>query len=238
MAQYDLEGGELAASVTPHQRMDMVQMGYNPMSPDDVERYYNKQKPAEGLHEIAGVKKYTSLGGGIDGSSKDADLLRDFEMETGASLTNGRVPTGNPRDEARSAMDNYGSGSGLDLDSKISRISEKVSNSKQRQLPEAQRQNQNSDRRLIQAPKQTLPIINEAAKAKTVGYKMGIRYINAFIANVKAPSSANRAELMKEMNNLVLIEDKILPQLIKEYRQGIAIAENELYQKIRTKPQA
>ena len=204
----------------------MIQSGYNPMSPDDVQRYYNKQRPAEGLHEVAGVKKYTSLGGGKDGDAKDADLLQGFERETGVSLTSGRSLSSNPRDEARSAMDNYGSGS-YDLDSKISRISEKVNMSKQKQLPAVQ------DKRLIKTPRQPLPIITESAKAKKIGYIMGIKYINAFIANVKAPSAKNRASLIEEMNRLIVTEEKIAPQLLKEYRLGIAIAENELYKKIK-----
>ena len=234
MSQFeDLEGGELAAAITPAQRMDMVQGGYNPMSPDDVQRYYKNQRPAEGLHEVAGVKKYMTLGGGKEVDQRDAGMLSEFERETGSSLTDGPQRTGNPRDDVRGAMDSYGAGS-YDLDSKIARISAKVQNS-QRQLPEGRQQpRQQEDRRLIATPKQSLPIINESAKAKKVGYTMGIRYINAFIANVKAPSSANRAALIKEMNSLILIEDKIEPQLIKEYRQGIAVAEAELYNKIKT----
>lgn len=232
MQQYDdLQGGELAASITPMQRMDLIQKGYNPMSADDVKRYYNNQRPIEGLQEVAGVKKYTSLGGGSEVDKRDAGLLQEFENETGASLTTGRInQSGNPREDVRGMMNNYGSSSGYDLDSKISRISEKVQQSKQRQLPPT-----SQDRRLIQTPKQTLPLITESAKAKKIGYTIGLRYINAFITNVKAPSSANRAILMKEMNNLVLLEDKIAPQLLKEYRQGIAIAESELYNRIKTK---
>lgn len=227
MSQYEgLEGGELAASLSPAVRMDMVSSGYNPMSPEDVNRYYNKQKPVEGLHEVAGVKKYTNLGGGVDATREDAGLLQQFEKEVGVPLVSSRVQTGNPRDDVRGMMNNYNSPVS-DLDSKISRISEKVQMSKQR--PPIQ------SKKLIQTPKQQQTLITEAAKAKRIGYTVGIKYINAFIDNIKAPSAANRASLIKEMNQLILIEDKVHPQLLKEYRLGIAIAENELYQKIKGK---
>jgi hypothetical protein len=234
----DLEGGELAASLTPTQRMDMVSRGYNPMSPNDVQRFFKNQRPVDGLGELAGVNKYKNLGGGtVD--SRDSGLLNDLSGEDRAALTDGlgRLGSGggNPREDIKGMMEGYGSGIG-NLDDKISRISEKAQNNQQqRRLGPGPDRQQSQDRRLIAAPRQALPIVTEGAKAKKVGYTMGLRYINAFIDNIKNPSSTNRAALMKEMNSLVLIEDKIDPAIIKEYRQGIAIAEAELYAKIKTK---
>lgn len=230
MRQFEgLEGGELAAALTPAVRMDMVSKGYNAMSPADVQRYFAKQKPVDGLHEVAGVREYKNLGGGIEVAASDAGLLQSYEQETGVSLA-GKRTSGNPREDVRSMMDNYGAGLG-NLDDKMTGLVERgMSQRKEQRVLGPGTTNRNPN--LISTPKQTLPIITEAAKAKKVGYMIGIKYINAFIANIKAPSAANRMALMKEMNNMVLIEDKIAPALLKEYRQGIAIAENELHQKI------
>ena len=233
----ETEGGELAASLTPAQRMDFVQRGYNPMSPIDVARYFKNQRPAEGLSELAGVNKYKSLGGGtVD--PRDNGLLNELGAEHREDIMDGTrqiSATSNPREDVRGMMEDYGSGLG-DLDNKISRISERVQDNRQQRVlgPGPSRQPQ-QDRRLIQTPRQTLPIVTESAKAKKVGYTMGIRYINAFIENIKNPNSTNRQALMKEMNSLILVEDKIDPSIIKEYRQGIAIAESELYAKIKGK---
>jgi hypothetical protein len=240
--QNDMEGGELAATLTPAQRMELVQKGYNPMSPIDVQRYYKNQRPQEGLSELAGVNKYKNLGGGtVD--PRDNNLLGDFERETGEAMDlDGplRIGSGNPREDVKGMMENYGDSLG-NLDDKIGRVTDRINQAQQRQpqrqLPPArqERQQPTSDRRLIQAPRQTLPLINEAAKARKAGYTMGVRYLNAFVENIQRPSAQNRALLMKEMNSLVLVEDKIEPSIIREYRQGIAQAEAEFYGNIKKK---
>lgn len=226
-----LEGGELAAALSKEVRADMIQRGYNPMQASDVQRYAKNQKPEFGLAEAAGVKEYKNLGGGREVDSRDSSLLQQFESETGNSLVSRGVSSGDPREEARSVMNNYGRGTG-NLDAKLLGLSERLNSGKeQRVLGPGPIQN----KRLIQTPKQTLPIINEAAKAKKVGYVIGIKYINAFIVNIKAPSTANRALVMEELNKMVLLESKIVPACLREYRQGIAQAEMELYLKIRQK---
>jgi hypothetical protein len=224
----ELQGGELAARLTAAQRMDMVMSGYNPLSPTDFERYTSGKKPAEGLHEIAGVTKYKNLGMSSSNTSKDDALIqKQFgegtfdENDLESSNTNSYV---NPREAIQNQMENYSSTGTADLNSKL------MSRIERRQINEQPIRN---NKQFVQAPnKQKKTLITESKQAKKIGYTLGIKYINAFIKNLKNPSAQTRDILIKEMNNLVLVESKIHPKLLKEYRFGIAYAEKELYRKI------
>lgn len=215
MSKFDnLEGGELAASLSSAQRMDLIQKGYNPMSPEDVQRYLKRQKPAEGLHEIAGVSQYKRLGGGVDLAAEDRGLvggdMRSFAEDA------------DPREVMREKMNNSGNSFGQDLDQRLlSRLSGTFNES-----PKPKKATENDSYK-----KATL--ITEAAKAKNIGYTIGVRYINAFIENIKNPSANSRALVTKEMSNMQQLESKMHSSVLKEYREGIAQAEKDLYSKIK-----
>lgn len=214
----DLEGGELAARLTSAQRMDLVQKGYNPLSPTDVNNYFNKQRPVDGLHEIAGVKERRSLGGGLDVAPDDRSLLGEGDQDFG-------IPS-NPLDAMKSAMGSYGSSAGGNLDD---RLLSRMNQSDPRQQPQ--------QRRPIQEQSNTsynnAVVVTDPAKASKVGYTIGVRYINAFIENIKNPTTENRTALMKEMSNMSTLETKIHRNVLKEYRQGIAQAEKDLHSKLK-----
>lgn len=211
----DLEGGELAARLSSAQRMDLIQKGYNPLSPTDVNNYFNKQRPVDGLHEVAGVKERRSLGGGLDVAPDDRGLLGEADQDFG-------VPR-NARDEMQSAMGSYGSSAGSNLDE---RLLSRMSEPDPRQQPRRPLQEQNSSYN-------NAVMVTDPAKASKVGYTIGVRYINAFIENIKNPTTENRTLLMKEMSNMNTLESKIHKNVLREYRQGIAQAEKDLHSKLK-----
>lgn len=214
MGKFDnLEGGELAASLSPAQRMDLIQKGYNPMSPEDVQRYLNRQKPVEGLHEIAGVNQYKRLGGGVDLAAEDRGLV-------GGDIA-GFSESADPRQVMKEKMNNSGNSFGQDLDQRL--LSRLGGASQERKQPQSAQDNSYKKATLV----------TESAKAKNIGYTIGVRYINAFIENIKNPSANSRALVAKEMSNMQQLETKMHPSVLKEYRAGIAQAETDLYSKIK-----
>lgn len=214
MSKFDnLEGGELAARLSPAQRMDLIQKGYNPMSPEDVQRFLNKQRPAEGLHEIAGVNQYKRLGGGLDIAAEDRSLVGD-DM---SSFTE----SADPRQIMKEKMSNSGNSFGQDLDQRL--LSRLGGASQEKKQPQSLQDNSYKKATLI----------TEATKAKNIGYTIGVRYINAFIENIKNPSANSRAVIAKEMSNMQQLESKMHSSVLKEYRAGIAQAETDLYSKLK-----
>jgi hypothetical protein len=229
MYSSEIEGGELAAQFSPQERMQMIQRGYNPMSPSDVEAFKRGQRPQEGLHEIAGVNKYRSLGMARADEYKDNTMInKKFNFNEDIDIEEYDSRPVNPREALAGKMEVYGNRSGdVDLNDKLmSKIGSPMRES-----------NTPSRKPQIQAPKaqSNKKIITEASTAGSAGYTLGVRYINAFITNLKNPTSQNRSLLMKEMNNLVLAESRIHPTLLPQYKAGIAKAEKELYLKIKNK---
>jgi len=209
----NLEGGELAARLTSAQRMDLIQKGYNPLSPEDVQRYLKRQKPAEGLHEIAGVNQYKRLGGGLDLAAEDRGLVGDDYS--------GFTESADPRQVMKEKMNNSGNSFGKDLDQRLmSRLGDSFQEKKQ-------------PKSLQDDSYKKATLITEANKAKNIGYTIGVRYINAFIENIKNPSANSRDVIAKEMSNMQQLESKMHSSVLKEYRAGIAQAETDLYSKIK-----
>ena len=204
-----LEGGQLAASFTPQERMTLVSQGYNPLNPVDVERYFNRQKPAEGLLEHAGVNKFKSLGGGLDVAPSDMGFVKgtafESEFDTSRSL--------DPRQAAKSAMNNYASSSGFSgLDDRLNSLANRI-----QPINEAKKN----------------PLITDPTQAKKVGYLFGTRYIKAYLENKQAPTKITKDTLLKETNNLKTAESKIHPSLLEQYNNGISIAEKEVFKKFK-----
>jgi hypothetical protein len=207
-----LQGGELAASFTPAQRMDMVQKGYNPLDPEDVQRYKKGQKPLKSLVEVAGANKYQNLGGGtIDGA--DRALIQDAGIDIDAIDISS--PTTNLREHVNKQISSsYGSSGTIDLNEKLAaRLN----------ITQSKQTNSNV------TPKVELT----ETKAQQLGYALGVKYINAFIDNIKTPTPQNRARVEEELKKIKLAENKIPKQFLQHYRNGVSLAEKELYNKIK-----
>jgi hypothetical protein len=216
------EGGNLAARLTPAQRMDMIQRGYNPLSSADVERYFNKEKPMEGLMEVAGVSQYKNLGGGKGIDPRDKGLitkeLEEFE-EFSTSPSNLNL-----RDAVNSKMNSYSS-KPRDINSALTTKLNQITKESKSQV---------SPKTIPLSQKKSF-LITESKQAKNIGYKLGINYLNSFVDLLKSPNTENRTKFIEQINNLVLAEKKIHPAMLEDYRTGIAFAEKQLYNKLKNK---
>lgn len=236
------EGGQLAATLSPAMRMELIQMGYNPMSAADIDAYKRKQRPVEGLTEVAGVSKYSSMGDHgtfIDGKKITYNDQRDYGVlaKEGKDIIDyGSMNDDvDPRQSMRGQMENYGGGDVNDrIMSKLSTRSQMAQEPAFRK-PIKENPKQTSRPQIKQPIAQPKQLLTEAAQANKLGYTKGVKYINAFIALIKNPTDENRQALILEMNRMVSVEDSIHPSILPQYRKGIALAETELYKKIKNK---
>ena len=244
----ELQGGELAARLSPQTRMAMIQLGYNPLSPADLNAYQKRQKPTEGLSEIAGVSKYKNLGDRgtfIDGKhiiysdSKDYGIISKEGKGDLIDYDNPHVENVDPRMAVRDQMQEYGTfGRGeSDINDRIlNRLGDRRE-MHETSRPAPRKQNNNTTRGPIQAPKAIAQpqqqILTEAGKASKLGYAKGVKYINAFIDLIQNPTDNNRQALIEELNRMVTVEQKIHPKILAHYRSGLAAAERDLYKKLK-----
>lgn len=241
------QGGELAASLSPAMRMDLIQRGYDPMNPADVRAFKERKKPSGSLAEVAGVDSHKSMGDHgtmVDGKYVAYNDKRDYGMlaSEGKDVID-YESMNSPADLRQEMRSNMGGYSGGDVNDRIMSKMQgrQPGQAPQKQLPQRRMEEQQPPKRgPISAPRQIQQpaqpqLLTEANKANKLGYTKGIKYINAFIENIKNPSNATRENLILEMNRMVSVEDKIHPNILQAYRNGIAQAERELYNKIKSK---
>ena len=258
-----LEGGELAARLTPMQRVDMIQKGYNPMNPEDTQRYFNRQKPAGDMIQVASMpteegQNLNTFGESKMSYKKDYALLhREFgkdgfndDLEMNASNRDFDFGGGQPTKASVSQrMQNYGPGTEattIDINDSVERIVGKRQtqagpSQQQRQVqqqPQRQVLQNDTQRQVgpIATPKAT-NVIMEAKQAAELGYKKGITYLNCFVRLLKQPSFDNRIQLINAMNDMVLTEERIHNKLLTEYRKGVSMAEQKMYDQIKAAKQ-
>lgn len=235
--------GELIASLTPQQRVDMIQKGYLPGREEEVRRYFAKEKPtgeALGLaiHDTGdGFSK--TMGEGHMSYSKDYALVKsqygDVFNEDLPNLSDRDFSFDKPVTKASVAdrMKSYKTESSLD--DKVGNIlnnrqNPPVTHGSRKPIPPSQQQPRQTP---IAVPRSS-GVIMEAQQAKQLGYKNGVRYLNAFIRLLKEPNAQNRINLIEAMNDMVLQEQSLHQQLIKEYRIGLSTAESKVYEQIKT----
>lgn len=251
----NLAGGELAARLTPQQRMDMVSKGYSPLNPRDVQAYTKGQRPVDGLAKAAGVgeKRYNKLG--MASSNRSAEASYGQELGVDLSVLGDEGTGWNDGETPRTARDiklgGYGSGFNQSEEAINSRIMSKlgagnagmatgipsINSFDEEMLDEEYNYGPTthaSTKQLI-GRKVAKAYITEAVECKKEGYKKGLNYLNAFLENLKNPSLKTRTKLFEAMNNMVLAEDNIHPEMLKEYQHGIALAERALYKDIKAK---
>lgn len=132
-----LQGGELAAALTPAQRMDLIQRGYSPMNPYDVQAYKQGKRPTEDVGVIAGAndRRFSTMGMTRASERDTIQARQEYNFDFG----NVEVPDGyrydpselgilgdsnsnfnqSPREELSSKLDSYGNNFGGDLNSKL-----------------------------------------------------------------------------------------------------------------------
>ena len=251
-----LEGGELAARLTPMQRVDMIQKGYNPMNPEDTQRYFNRQKPAGDMIAVATMPTEEGMNMNTFGESKmsyqkDYALLKNNYGQDGfkedlEGLASSRDFDQPSRANVGQRMSNYGPGEEptmIDINDSVSRIVNKrqtqAGPSQQQRTVQSQPQRQVLNNNVqrpgtpIATPKATNVIV-EAKSAAELGYKKGITYLNCFVKLLKQPSLENRVQLINAMNDMVLTEERVHQKLLVDYRKGVSMAEQKMYDQIKT----
>ena len=79
--------------------------------------------------------------------------------------------------------------------------------------------------------KQRLNETEQKQDYKKIGYDLSIKYLNAFILNLKSPSSKGRLEIYKHLKKLLEIELKLKsnPNSCALFKEGCKEAENLMY---------
>lgn len=237
----NLSGGQLAASISVTQRIDMIQKGYSPMNPEDVKNYIENKPPTGCMLQISteileegtttnsfGEKhmNYESDYRQLAQHLENKKVLDIDSLEKAVSKTPEKIET---KSFIRNSLSNYGNENNSNLTKNINEKLTHVLGKTKENL------SQKTSPNLINLPKEKKTYITESIHAKNLGYKYGCNYLNAFITNIKGPTFQNRIKFIEELNTLILKENDIHPTVLEEYRKGIAIAENELYKKIKSK---
>ena len=89
-----------------------------------------------------------------------------------------------------------------------------------------------NNQRTITVPRKAT-VITESKQAAQAGYTNGIKYLNSFVKLLKNPTIENRIQLITMLNEMVIAEDGVHPKLLSEYRKGVTLAEQKMYQQIK-----
>ncbi len=246
------EKANLAAKIPRHIRMEMIQRGYNPMDSEDVRRFHNNEQPTGLMKEL--ISYNLSEGANINKMGEGGMNIGADMMAIKQAMTEGdhnidpehfkNVPGG---DEIFKAMEvDWNDNSPVQQQDKFTQAKDikKQLGDKITYQPKDVNHKLKNVLGERQAPQQNVPIktprkieernyITEAVQASKIGYTKGCSYLNAFIRQLKNPTSEGRANLIEAMNKMVLTEEEIHPNILHEYRKGIVKAEKELYLKIK-----
>lgn len=168
--------GELVASLTPAQRMDMIQKGYIPGHEEDVRRYFDNQKP---VGDAAGLAVFDTGGGFSLNSLGEKKVKGNFNLKQVAEDDLDKhygeynldeyeeklqtSPVINPREEIKQTMNSYSSRE-TSLDSKVDRIlGRKAEGTQTIRKPSPQRQ-QNFDYEETEEEIRKTPVLGPNAK--------------------------------------------------------------------------
>ena len=199
----------LATKLTPAQRIDMIQKGLSPLSNKHIQKYFENDGKIS-LSEADKIQKVQNLIG------QDIPLTRNLGSSLEKDSDYGQIPglerngpaPKNERESLMSDLDYY-SGSGS--------INKSISSDS-----------------LLSLKKGTKQRINEAEDErdyKKVGYDLSIKYLNAFILNLKSPSSKGRLEVYKHLKKLFETEIRLKskPNSCSLFKEGCKEAENLMY---------
>lgn len=207
------------------QRWQMVQEGYNPLNPESIQRWVNKLPPDRQLAGTAAKAKKESLGSRNQNDNKDYSYLG---QETRGSIEDfDNQPRKSGREHVKELInDNYNYGGGSNIEERVRTRLDMNSSHNEKVGPIKKP-------RMIEETKSQKKMITEAKEAVNVGYRNGIAYLNAFVANLREPSFVTRQALIERLNVLVTTEDNVVDEQLKYYRGGIAKAEKEMYAKLK-----
>jgi len=238
------ENAKFAAKLSPQVRMEMVQYGYNPLNPEDYQRYLQRQKPSGQMNEIMskGLEEGQSLykmGEGHMNSAKDMAVIKSALAEGEHNIDPDHLKNAPDVDfEHSNVWENTSEVNENSDPREIKKsLGDRVSNYAPRNVNEKLKQVLETKKVPIQIPKKidTKTYITESTKASSLGYINACNYINSFIKQLKNPSNEGRIAFIEALNKTIVEEEKIHPNILQHYRDGITKAETELYNKIKTK---
>lgn len=242
--------GDLVASLSAAQRVDMIQKGYVPGHQEDVDRYFRNEKPSgEAIGMVihdSGHGFHKDMGEGHMDYKRDYQMLQSgYGREVDAIESSiPRMATPSPRAAVAEHMENYSHKE--DLDSKVNRM---LTNKQTVQQPRQTQQVQQVRTQPVQqrqpqpvlgpGPVRTLGVartttVASVQQTKDQGYKDGVKYLNTFIRLLKAPSVDKREEMITALDNMIQTEQATRPELLNAYREGLALAETKVYESIKS----
>lgn len=194
------------------QRVDMIEMGLNPLNPAHVKQYLsgrvvkgNMKENEERIKAIMGDKISANLGHGAE---------RDVEPIPGADPTSiqTRMPTGNDpqamRKQLMEDMNDYASSTGNMGNSGLLNL---------RQPSQPQQQNKIN--------------LNEVAN---VGKKLATNYYNAFIQSLQNPSPQANMQVFKALRTMLEQEQKLREsQALPTYQKAVQSVTAAMYKQLK-----
>ena len=219
-------GEELIAKLSQKDKMDMVMKGLSPINPEHVSQYLSTggrvrasmQEAQERIETMVGRDAYNkkSLGAAHE-SERDYQKIPGYDELVGGKGSGGayRAPR-NPREQMMQDMESYGS-SGRPASNTIT--SDRLLSLRERTEPRQQvRKPQGSEQEYYKK-----------------GYSLTIKYLNAFILNIKAPSSEGRLTLYKTLKDVLTFEASVKSNqhLALAFKKGCNKAETEMYGKLK-----
>jgi len=219
----NLESAEAAARLDRHVRMDMIQLGYNPMNSQDVQNFYNN-KPPLGLmkelitHNLDEGVRINNMGEKAMNISADMAAIKTAINEGDANIDMQHFRN-SPQDE------DFYNATNVNWDN-ITPIDEITPQTNPNQIKSNLASQINytpknvneklktvlNNTQTISLPKQVDKQTNkltEKEQALKLGYSNGCSYLTAFINLLKNPTSENRIKLIQTINKMVLAEDNI-----------------------------
>jgi hypothetical protein len=205
--------------------MDMVMKGLSPINPQHVSQYLSTggrvrasmQEAQERIETMVGRDAYNkrSLGAAHE-SERDYQKIPGYsELVGGSGNGEYRTPR-NAREQMLEDMDGYG-GNGRPASNIIS--SDRLLSLRERtETRQPARKPQGSEQDYYKK-----------------GYSLTIKYLNAFILNIKAPSSEGRLVLYKALKDVLTYEATVKSNqnLALAFKKGCNKAETEMYGKLK-----
>jgi len=220
-----------AENLTRAQRMDMVSKGLNPLDPSHLQKYIQTRGQVRmGVNESAERLKNLI---GIDAFNKDLGCSKESDSQyqqaaNATGLTGGLYSHPEFQNYNEDEADSMGM-TGVEF---MRQQMGNMNNNPQFQKIKS-RIKENSNTKTSQQNNQP----NNLNQFYRKGYDLTIEYLNAFIMNVKNPSTQNRLQVFNLLKQVLQFESKLQNEGVNvnlsNFRQGCAMAENELYQKIK-----
>ena len=214
------------------QIMDMVQKGYNSLNPKDVKNYLEKKPPLlEENLQLIGGQEALKRGMGESHMNDNVDFGQ-IQQELGYDPTKEFYESNHADDfDYNDVFSKFNvSDDFVDIKNKMKTYDKLKSKSLKM---ESFDDDLDESEYLISKPEKNL--IKNKKEAYTLGYNLGIEYINEFITLLKNPKASQRKIMIQKLLQLQKTESEIHKSVLAYYKGGIAKSEKELYSKIKSK---